>query len=91
MPLVGESPTLLADEQRMIPYDDIDAVFFDAGGTLIGIDFDWCRRNSVGLVSRAAQKRLYERRQRHGREYPRGSTIERRGSVWAFGRKQAQP
>lgn len=25
----------------MIPYDDIDAVFFDLGGTLVGIDFNW--------------------------------------------------
>src|SRR5262245_9785171 len=25
----------------MIPYDDIDAVFFDSGGTLVGIDFNW--------------------------------------------------
>jgi hypothetical protein len=24
--------------ESMIPYDDIDAVFFDFGGTLVGID-----------------------------------------------------
>src|SRR5262249_33377661 len=29
------------ESESMIPYDDIDAVFFDSGGTLVGMDFTW--------------------------------------------------
>src|SRR5712692_9916469 len=32
---------MVEKQKVIIPYDDIDAVFFDLGGTLVGIDFNW--------------------------------------------------
>ena len=46
----------------MIPYDDIDTLFLDAGNTLVSIDFDWIARELAerGVTSGAVALRRAE-------------------------------